>query len=257
MLIRKLKAVIALVCIISVVLAAAAHATDYNVGVTVGQWVKYGNFVGTGTAVSSLFNQSDWMKLEVTTVSGKNVTLHMSGQYRNGTSAEEMGSKCNIETGWMNTSTTMGTYGYGYVIAKDLQANDLLPMPTTPMKVNETETRTYLGVSRTVAIVNITASVPEMMSIKYVTIYDQASGMLLELDYMMTYTMMISTSFHIGFSVTDTNIFGGTTAAGNWLQDNAMYIAAGVIVIVVVIAGAAFMMRRKKTPATQTSTNKT
>jgi hypothetical protein len=253
---KRLKTAISLVCIVSVVFAATAQATDYNVGVTVGQWVKYGNFVGTGTALSSLFNQSDWMKLEVTTISGKNITLHMSGQYKNGTSAEEMGSKCNIETGWMNTSTTMGTYGYGYVIAKDLQANDLLPMPTASMKVNKTETRTYLGVDRTVAIVNITSSVPEMMSIKYVTIYDQASGILLELDYMMAYTLMISMSFHIGLSVTDTNIFG-STAAGNWLQDNAMYIAAGVIVIVVVVAGAAFMMRRKKTPATQTSTKKT
>ena len=257
MLIRKLKAIIALICIVSVVLATTAQATDYNVGVTVGQWVKYGNFVGTGTGVNSLFNQSDWMKLEVTAISGKNVTLHMSGKYKNGTSAQGMGTKCNIETGWMNTSTTMGTYGYGYVIARNLQANDLLSMPTTSMKINKTETRTYLGVSRTVAIVNITASVPEVMSIKYTTIYDQASGMLLELDYMISYALMISMTFHIGFSVTDTNIFGSTTAAGDWLQDNAMYIAAGVIVAVVVIAGAAFMMRRKKTPATQTSTNKT
>ena len=59
-------------------------AVTYNPGVETGQYVKYGNFVGVGQGVES-FNDYDWLRLQVTNVSGKSVTLFSTSQYKNGT----------------------------------------------------------------------------------------------------------------------------------------------------------------------------
>ena len=59
-------------------------AVTYSPGVVSGQYVKYSNFVGVGPGVE-FFNDYDWLKLQVTDVSGKAVTLLSTSQYKNGT----------------------------------------------------------------------------------------------------------------------------------------------------------------------------
>ena len=49
------------------ILSCPVLAAAYNTGVTQGQYVKYGNFVGIGQGVET-FNDYDWLKLEVTAV---------------------------------------------------------------------------------------------------------------------------------------------------------------------------------------------
>ena len=75
-------------------------ALTYSPGVATGQYVKYGNFVGIGQGVES-FNDYDWLKLQVTDVSGKAVTLLSTSQFKNGTAIAGNGttSVWNVETG--------------------------------------------------------------------------------------------------------------------------------------------------------------
>jgi hypothetical protein len=84
-------------------LALPVFAITYNPGVTVGQNVKYGNFSGVGPGVES-FNDYNWLKLQVTDVSGKTVTLLSNSQFKNGTAIPGDGSVAvwNIETGTEN-----------------------------------------------------------------------------------------------------------------------------------------------------------
>src|SRR5450759_1623345 len=80
-------------------LALPVFALEYNPGVKTGQYVKYGNFVGTGTGVES-FNDYSWSKLEVTDVSGKEVTLLSTGQFKDGTAIPANGTKENWDKKW-------------------------------------------------------------------------------------------------------------------------------------------------------------
>jgi hypothetical protein len=222
--------------------------------------VKYGNFTSriNQTYVPSGFNETDWVKIEVTDVSGKNITLHMSGAYKNGTTPDEIGVAFNVETGWANTSSV--GYGAFFIIGANLTENDALPtFPSAPtMKINSTETRTYLGHSRTVCIFNLSESVPDMMDVQYVIVYDQASGVLLEMNASQDSAMYPQTNYQISFNIVDTNIF--TTGLGG-LLDTTTYIAIAVVVIIIIIVAIIALTRKKKTPtsesATETSTTET
>lgn len=83
--------------------AFPVSALEYNVGVTKGQYVKYGNFVGIGPGIE-VFNDYDWLKLEITDVSGKEATLLSTGQFKNGAAIPGNGSIAvwNVETGTEN-----------------------------------------------------------------------------------------------------------------------------------------------------------
>lgn len=152
-----------------------AFAVDYNPGVAVGQYVKYGNFAGTGQGFEA-FNDYSFLQLQVTNVSGKEVTLLSTGQFKNGTAlpGNSTTTVWNIETGTEDgTPNTQGP-----IIAANLNQGDAIPPPGT-YKVNATEDRTFLGVSRTVNILSITISTSDYNStLSYV--YDKSTGMLLE-----------------------------------------------------------------------------
>ena len=73
--------------VLLVTFVAPVLAVEYNPGVSVGQYVKYGNFyvVNLGAVLY------DWEKVEVIAVSGKEVTLLMTGQFKNGTALPHNG----------------------------------------------------------------------------------------------------------------------------------------------------------------------
>jgi len=177
-----------------------ASATEYEVGVKVGDWMKYGNFVGVGPG-TEVINQSDWSKIEVVAVSGTNVTFLRSGKFKNGSDFQEEGIAIDVEKGAMNGTVV----GPSIVIAANLQEGDILPgqpiQGAPPFTINRTETRNYLGISRSVNILNVTQSV---LGVDYqsVMIWDRVSGMLLEMSLMTEpYVMKMS------YNVIDTNIF--------------------------------------------------
>jgi len=216
-------------------------AVTYNPGVETGQYVKYGNFVGVGQGVEA-FNDYDWLKLQVTDVSGKDVTLLSTSQFKNGTAIEgnDTTSVWNIETGTQDSVPST----QGPIIAANLNQGDTIPPPNTYV-VNSTESRTYLGVSRTVNILSASLSTSDYnATLTYV--YDKASGMLLE-STTQTVTQadpqpVVTT---ISYSVIETNIFGSTTNPSPSIPELPL-IAVGVAFVVILIGVVAMLVLTKK-----------
>ena len=215
-------------------------AVTYSPGVATGQYVKYGNFVGIGQGVES-FNDYDWLKLQVTDVSGKSVTLLSTSQYKNGTAIAGNGSVSvwNIETGTQDgVPTTQGP-----IIASNLNIGDQIP-PLNTYVVNRTESRTYLGVSRTVNILDASLSTPSYnATLTYV--YDKASGMLLE-STAQTTTQALPQPFvtTISYSVIETNIFSSTNPSPS-VPEFPIAIVGVVIVVMVGVVAAVILFKKK------------
>jgi hypothetical protein len=235
----KLKRVISAIFItaILVALASPALAVNYNPGVTVGQYVKYGHFSASGIGFES-FNDYDFLKLQVTSVSGKEVSLLSTGQFKNGTALPGNGTSAvlNIETGTQDgTPSTQGP-----IIAANLNLGDAIPPPNTYL-VNATEDRPYLGVSRTVNILNVTVSTPDYNStLSY--IYDKTTGFLLESSTQTTTQSEpepVTSAY--SYSVIETNIFGSSAGGGFPVLILILPIIAVIIIVVVIL-----LLRLKK-----------
>ena len=205
----KLNHVIPFILAIALLAAFAipAFAQTYSPGVTVGQYVKYGDFVGTGPGFEQ-FNDYEWLQLKVTSVSGSEVTLLSTGQFKNGTAVPGNGTinlwdvAAGTENGVPSTE--------GPIIAANLNQGDQIPPPNT-YSINQTNTAMFLGVARSVNVLDVNITTPDYnTTISYV--YDQASGMLLQ-SISQTTTQaqpqpIIST---YAYTVIETNIFPSAT----------------------------------------------
>ncbi len=216
-------------------------ALTYNPGVTEGQYIKYGNFVGVGQGAEA-FNDYAFLNLQVTDVSGKEVTLLSTSQYKNGTAIAGNGttSVWNVETGTEDGLTST----QGPIIAADLNQGDAIPPPNTYF-VNRTESRTYLGVSRTVNILDASLSTPDYnATLSYV--YDKASGMLLE-STTQTVTQAdpqpITTT--ISYSVIETNIFSSTSNPSPSIPELSFADVGAVIIVVMGVTLSLIIIKRK------------
>lgn len=221
-------------------LALPVFAVTYNPGVTVGQYVKYGNFSGNGQGFEN-FNDYGFLQFQVTGVSGKEVTLLSTSQYKNGTALPGNGTTVvwNIETGTADgTPTTQGP-----IIAANLNQGDAIPPPDT-YSVNQSESQTYLGSTRTVNVLNVEISTPDYNSTT-TYVYDKISGMLLEASGQTTTAsepQPVTSSY--SYSVTSTNIFSSASTPTNNLP--IAYIIAAVIVLAIVMVAIAILVRRRK-----------
>jgi hypothetical protein len=200
--------------------------------------VTYGNFAGVGPGVES-FNDYNWSKLEVTNVSGKEITLLSTGQFKNGVAIPGNGT---IEVWNVETGTESGVpRTQGPIIAANLNEGDHIPPPNTYM-VNKTENRVYLGTSRSVNILAVTISTPDYgTSLTYV--YDRSSGMLLESTVETTQTQPETVTSTYSYSIIETNLFESTSTPSISNILIAFIIAAIVIIIVLAVAG--FMLRKR------------
>jgi hypothetical protein len=208
-------------------LALPVFAQDYNLGVTVGQYVTYGNFVGVGPGFES-FNDYDWLKLEVVSVSGKEVGLLSTGQFNDGEAIPGNGTTTvwNVETGTEDGSPST----QGPIIPANLVQGDAIPPPST-YSVNKTEDRTYLGVSRSVNILDVAISTPDYdTTLAYV--YDRVSGMLLESTSKTIQAQPEPTTSEYSYSIIETNIFG--SAPGIFPAEYIIIIVAVVVTVILV-----------------------
>jgi hypothetical protein len=184
--------------------ALPVFAVSYSPGVIAGQYVKYGNFSGSGEGFEG-FNDYGFLQLQVITVSGKDVTLLSTGQYKNGTTLPGNGTKIvwNIEAGTEDGSPAT----QGPIIAANLNQGDAIP-PLGTYSINQTEGRTYLGTIRYVDILNVQIKTSDYNStLTYV--YDKLSGMILESSTQTTTQSQptpVSSSY--SYSIIGTNIFG-------------------------------------------------
>jgi hypothetical protein len=201
----KLAVIVLLTVFICSAFVNPVFAVDYNLGVSTGQYVKYGNFVGVGAGLES-FNNYDYLTVQITSISGNEVTLLSTGQIKNGSAIPGNGSTAlwNVETGTLNGIPSF----QGPIIAANLNTGDPIPPPYT-YAVNKTETRSYLGISRIVNILNLTITTTSY-STTLTYVYDRASGMLLETQS-ITEQSQLSETLHYAYSIVETNIFGSST----------------------------------------------
>ncbi|HLN90167.1 MAG TPA: hypothetical protein VK253_08885 [Candidatus Binatia bacterium] len=192
--------------LILVSIAAPVLAVTYKPGVTTGQYVKYGNFVGTGPGLED-FSNYDAQTVQVTNVAGSQVTLLTTGQYKNGTATPGNGT---VNVWDVAAGTEDGTQKtQGPIIATNLKGGDSIPPPDT-YAVNSTENRQYLGTTRSSNILSITLSTPDYNS-SLTYIYDKASGMLLESSSQTTVQGESGpVTSEYSYSITQTNIFYST-----------------------------------------------
>ncbi len=178
-------------CFVILCLAIPVSAAEYKVGVKTGDWVIYGNYdvVDTGDQGSI----PAWSKLEVSAVAGQKVLFYASGFYRNGTEFYYHMER-SIE------------YNTTLIIGANLKEGDLVT-PTEEAKINRTETRRYLGVDRTVNIVEFTRSI-EGVEFSALFVYDQATGLLLEYRIEETLEAETSSDYKYAYNIVDSNIFG-------------------------------------------------
>lgn len=193
----RLKIAFPLVCVLLMVaFVAPVRAAEYNPGVSVGQWIKYGDFVVTTPAETVI--SPDWSMMEVIGVSGKEITLRITGAYMNGTALPPSEVICNIEVGrtdeWQR-----------YIIAANLNQGDKILNTATADTINKTETRTILGASRSVNILNFTYSAAGQ-DMLFTYIYDKASGMQLGFEMKITIIEQAVT-YTNSYNIIDTNIF--------------------------------------------------
>jgi hypothetical protein len=229
----KLGIALVLTCALLMTLAVPVLAVDYNPGVSVGQWVEYGKFVldGQGT-------ETNRTRVEVVAVSGKEVTLSTWTEYRNGTD-ETVDKIYNVETGTVDGQPA--SFPGGAIIAANLNEGDAIPPVDLGYIANTTETRTYLGVSRSVNIVSYTFS-GEGYTISENFTYDKASGMLLELEG-ETVVAEITQTYSQG--IIDTNIFGVEPTPTPTEGIPVEYLYVGVAVVIIVVVAAVIMLKKR------------
>jgi len=197
----RLKIAFPLACVLLMAtFIAPVRAAEYNPGVSVGQWIKYGDYVINTPA--GTITSPDWTMIEVVGVSGKEVTLRTTGAYMNGTAIPPSDLLCNIETHQVNEGLWVSQ---NYLLAANLNQGDKTLNEADAPTINTTETRTILGTSRTVNILNITNSYPGQ-NIKTIIIYEQASGMSLSWEMEITIIEQAVT-YTSSYSIIDTNIF--------------------------------------------------
>ena len=238
----KLILAITLALAILASIVVPVFAAQYSPGVTVGQYVKYGNFVGAGQGAEE-FNNYYWLKVQVTAISRKEVTLLSTSQYKNGTAIAGNGtvSVWNVETGTENgVPSTQGS-----IIAGNLNQGDAIP-PANTYLVNRTETRNYLGVSRSVNLLDASFSTPDYTtSLTYV--YDKASGMLLESTIQTTTQAqpqpVITT---ISYGVIETNIFSSTNPSPTVPEFPSPILAVALFVLMLISSLLLLLTRKRR-----------
>jgi hypothetical protein len=249
------KVFVVLICASFVVLAVPVGATEYSPGVQVGYWVEYRNLVSGGTGNPEDFNATEWMKMEVTLVTGNRVTVHTSRMLMNGTFQDGYDYVFDVATGETDRSGDSSNLWNNYfVVAGNLAGGSdthlavVLPEGSAAMFINKTETKDLLGMNRTVNLVDRNASLNAIPDYDYQfhSVYDQTTGMLLELNYSLTSHSIPSTNEVVSYSAAEINT--KPKSSDNTLTYTEVAIA---VVIIVAVAATLVVRRRRKAHATR------
>jgi len=243
------RCIIALVLLFALVInmAIPVLAVDYKPGVTVGQYVKYGNFYGWLRAL----NETNWIKTEVVAVSGNVVTLRFTGEYRNGTTMTEFPlapheiTVIDISNGKFGSddSESGKPAPFVYIMPGNLNGGDEVPPLDSSYFINKTETRNYLGVNRQVNILEKHITDNRKYWWTWQKIYDKTTGLLLELkDTQRASNTVVS----YGFSVVETNIFETTVIPPEETASHLEYMHIAIAATIIVTVGVSVLLLKKR-----------
>ena len=180
-----------------------AHAAPtYTPGVKPGDMAVYARASGSwglGGPPQPPFSQFidlNYTTLQVTSVTGENVTAAQTFVYANKTSVSDtiLGS----------VATDSGNITFWFIAANLTAGDPIYTTPNAPV-INQTFTQTFAGAPRTVDALNIT-QIPTPGVVLFVNVWwDQATGILLLIDYRVTTPTGSASLFA---SLVETSIWG-------------------------------------------------
>jgi len=234
-----------------------ASATTYTPGVKVGENVKYGNLNASWSSTVSGtqkpqfitdIQNTNFLLLNIQSVIGANVTAKITWDFKNGTAERSQALTGNVLDGAGNL--TSSNSNILFLVAGGLTAGDKLQnIPNAPA-FNSTTTRTYVGASRDVNLLNITESSSGggfSFSFKGMAYFDKTTGVVLEESINISTTGSTgSTTTSASLTATDTSLWSATLFG---LSPIIFYGIIGAIIAVIVIIAIAILMKRKKPAA--------
>jgi hypothetical protein len=254
------KVFIVLICASLLVLAVSVGATEYSPGVQVGYSVRYENFVVQDPSDSgSIFNATKWMKMEVIGVIGNRVTVHTSRTLKNDTFEDGSDYVFDVATSEMDRSGSAADLWNNYLVVagnltegSDTHLGVMLPKGSVAMFINRTETKDLLGTNRTVNLVDYyeSSKLTFDYSYEFHAVYDQATGMLLNLNYSLTYPSIPIGNEVLSYSAAEIN----TTPQSS---DNTLtYAGVTIAIVIIVVIAATLVVRRRRKAQTVESVHK-
>jgi hypothetical protein len=164
-------------------LVAAASAQTRAVGVSVGDTFKYSYSTSwssndsTATPSQSLIDlNGSQLQVDITAISGTNITAKVTGLYKNGSKT--------TEDGWIDVNTGEGNFT-PFIISANLAAGDSIYSSSdySAMIINETATKTYSSsVTRDTNHLNMSEPVIEGLSGQSDMYWDKSTGVLVEMS---------------------------------------------------------------------------
>lgn len=242
----NLGTVLLAVLVLAVFAPTLVHAKDYAVGVKAGDWVKYGQitvtWAGNGTEPSSVteIKKLDWARIDVLSVAGTTASLNLTLHYNNGTQTFQS-YNADVQSG--------GSMGMAFLVASNLTAGDPLSPQTPETAINQTVTGLYAGANRNVNIIdykgNLTVALVSY-PFEYKEYWDQSTGIMVEEYTNQTDPANSGGYEEISLKATETNLWSAN--ALDLIQNNLIYIIAGIAIIIVIVA-AAIVLRKRKPPS--------
>jgi len=240
---NNLRTVLLAILVAAVFAPTLVHAKDYTVGVKAGDWIKYGQitvtWTGNGTEPSSVTDAKkiDWLRIDILSVTGTTASLNFTKHYNNGTQTFQS----------YDVDVQSGSSGQVYLVASNLTSGDSLSPQTPESTINQTVTRPYAGANRNVNIIDFKSSYEGYPS-EYEIYWDQNTGIMVELY--TNYTDSTNPDVYVEESIkaTETNLWSAN--ALDLIQNNLIYIIAGIVVMIIIVA-ATIALRRRKPPSPQ------
>lgn len=209
-----------------------ASATTYTVGVTAGTTASY-NVTQTG------YTSSTTVTLKVTSVSGTTITYAATGSLPNGTTEAVPG------TGDVSTGTA-----FPFFIGANLGSGDVIGSEYGfAFTINDTETMTVGGASRSVNHLNWTWALTGTVLVALNLYWDKPTGMLAEWQFYENLTIVGGPAASwLNMTMTSAGITVGSTGSGapSGLSSTELLLIGVVVVVVVVVALVLVLRRRRK-----------
>ncbi len=227
-------------------MVVTSSAQERVVGVTVGDWFRYGDIIfnfnsndpdATIPLAMKQLNETEWTMLAIVDVSVTNVTGQLTTHFKNGTE-EIVGGYVDIDTGEGENMTT-------FVVSANLEENDTVytSVMYSIWKINETIVQTYPDSVRDTNHLNMTSESSWGGTYVYVSTnyyWDKSTGILVELsqeyilqteDYATTWSMLM-----------------GITEANVWVVPEFPTWTSVLMLIVLTLTIAIYKRRLLKTP---------
>ena len=231
--------------LLSAIVPASVVAQPRIVGVSVGDWFKYGEIEvdwssndPNATIPLQNYTEMEWMTMLIEDISGTNVTGRMTMHFENGT--EE------IEGGYIDIDTGEGENATFWIISADLEANDTIysSIDYSNWRINETISKTYPDGQRNTNHLNLTVLIDQMGIYMYMSMnyyWDTTTGALVELTQEYNATMgETETSWSLSIRITESSV---------WVIPEFSTLPSTLFVIIVLAVAIAIYKRKLlKTP---------